>query len=262
MNSLKYGLYWALLIFAVSCKKNEAVTAGQRYQLSYGESVFYLRNQSADVLVAPLNPKAGIFTSFPDGLSIDTNTGIINVSQSDAGMRYRIQYHGSGGDSATTFIVISGINFPDKFYRLESADSVAFPVYNADPSRTLPGGNFDEDHVANNSGCAIRTNNGQINLTESIRKGLFGNTPQNDTRKDFEVRYRLDDPSGKALNKIKILIYYYDRMQNVPSDLLQTIQDHQAMTFQPDNQPVNTAPLTTLARKPRPPCIVIIGHNN
>ena len=105
----------------------------------------------------------------------------------------------------------------------------------------------------------MKTNNGQINLTESIRNGLFGQIPQNNTKKGFDVLYRLDDKSGKALNKISILIYYFDTINDVTPDLAQTMIDHQIMTFQPNNAPMATGTIQT-ASKPRPPCIVIIGH--
>lgn len=244
---------------AVSCNKNETLTT-ESAALSYGDSVFYVSEQSSDQLVSPVRPVTGSYSAFPDGLEINPSTGVINVSKSEAGMRYRISFKNASGDSSHAFVVISGINFPDKYYRLANADSVAFPVYNADPSRPMPAGIFDEDKVANNSGCAMRTNNGQINLKESIRNGLFGSTPKNDTRKDFEVKYRLDDRSGKALNKIKILLYYYDSMADVPTDLQQTVREHQAMTFQPDNTPILNMPIASIAAKPRPPCIIVIGH--
>jgi hypothetical protein len=254
------GILTLLCFTILSCKKSD-IKQNNSYQLSYGDSLFYISNQPTDILASPLNARAGNFSSFPDGLVIDPNTGVINVSQSEAGMKYRISFKGNSGDSSTAFIVISGINFPDKYYRIESSDTMAYPVYNADPSKILPPGSFDDDRVANNSGCAMKTINGQINLSESIRNGLFGSTPKNDTRKDFDVKYRLDDNSGKAENKIKILIYYYDHMSDVPQSLQQTIQDHQAMTFQPNNAPVSTARISAAA-KPRPPCIVVIGHNN
>jgi hypothetical protein len=250
---------FVLVCLALSCTKNDTVQ-NPASTLTYGDSVFYVTDQSSDLLVRPVHTTDGNYSSFPEGLELDPSTGVINVTRSEAGMRYRITFRSAQGDTSNAFVVISGINFPDKYYRLANADSVAFPVYNADASRAIPPGIFDEDRIANNSGCAMRTNNGQINLKESIRNGLFGSTPKNDTRKDFEVKYRLDDKSGKALNKIKILLYYYDTMADVPADLQQTVREHQAMTFQPDNTPVLNMPIASIAAKPRPPCIIVIGH--
>jgi hypothetical protein len=264
MNSFRFALLLSLSLFivTVSCKKGDSTIdppAVTTFTLSYGDSVFYIKNQSSDYIVSPLNARAGTYTAFPEGLEIDKSSGAINVSKSEKGMRYRVTFKSPSGDSSSAFIVISGINFIDKYYRLSEADSVAFPVYNADPSKNLPSASFDEDKVAGNSGCAIKTNNGQINLRESIRNGIFGSTPRNNTRKDFEVKYRLDDKSGKALNSIKILIYYYDTMNDVPQDLVQTVNDHLAMTIQPNNTTIGNS-LIKEAAKPRPPCIVIIAH--
>jgi hypothetical protein len=247
-------------VLATSCKKQNDPAPAPVFKLSYGDSIFYLKDQPNDFIVTPVEAKAGTFTSFPDGLQLDASSGAINVSKSDAGMKYRVTWKSGSGDSSNAFVVISGINFPDKFYRLDRSDSVAFPVYNGDPVKILPtGSSFDDDRVANTGGCAMRTNNGQINLTESIRNGLFGNTPQNNSKKDFDVKYRLNDQSGKASNSIKIQLYYFTSTSDVPADLQQTMLDHQAMTFQPNNQPISSVPLRAAA-KPRPPCIVVIAH--
>jgi hypothetical protein len=262
MNSTRLILVISLLtgIITFSCKKSD-VSQSASSQLSYGDSIFYIQNQTNDVIVSPVNPKTGIYSSFPQGLVIEPTTGVINVSQSESGIKYRINFQGQSGDSSTTYVIISGINFPDHYYRIESADTMALPVYNANPANVIPTGSFDDDHVANNSGCAIKTDDGKIDLAESIRNGLFGDTPKNNTRKDFEVKYRLDDRSGKAQNKIKIQIYYYDRMSDVPQSLQQTVQDHQAMTILPNNSTISSGTIAASA-KPRPPCIVVIGHNN
>jgi hypothetical protein len=263
MTSAKIPLILLIVVlFAGSCNKSDNnITNNQTppFKISYGDSIFYVRDQSTDYLVSPVNSKPGIFSSFPDGLNIDQTTGAINVSKSEAGMRYRVNFKSTNGDSSTTYIVISGINFPDKYYLLANADSIAFPVYNADPSLPIPSGSFDEDKTANNSGCAMKTNNGQINLTESLRNGLFGKDPQNNTKKGFDVLYRLNDKSGNSLNKISILIYYFNTMNDVTPDLAQTVIDHQIMTLQPNHAPIANG-LIKAASKPRPPCIVIIGH--
>ncbi|HEV7621026.1 MAG TPA: hypothetical protein VGO09_04800 [Flavisolibacter sp.] len=250
-----------VLAMAAACKKSDTISNAQPpvFKISYGDSVFYINSQATDYLVNPVNGKPGSFTSFPEGLAIDKTTGTINVSKSEAGMRYRINFLSSAGDTSSTYIVISGINFPDKYYFLANSDSIAFPVYNADPSLNLPSGSFDEDKSANKSGCAMKTINGQINLTESLRNGLFGNNPQNNTKKGFDVLYRLNDKSGNSLNKISILIYYFNTMNDVTPDLAQTVIDHQIMTLQPNHAPIANG-LIQAASKPRPPCIVIIGH--
>jgi hypothetical protein len=254
-------VFLAVVLVFSACDKNDDQTQQRAAELSYSQPVFYIRNQASDYLVKPINkPGEGNFSSFPKGLELDPATGEINVSQSEAGMKYKITFTPVTGNPVSTYVVISGINFPDKFYFLSSNDSIAFPVYNADPSNTVPSGSFDEGNVANSSGCAMKTTNGQIDLKESIRRGLFGSTPKNDVRKDFDIKYRLNDNSGNSLNKIKVLLYYYNSMNDVPEDLKETMSQHLAMTLQPDNTPMNNTLVSAAAAKPRPPCIVIIAH--
>ena len=241
-----------------SCKKSEGLGTAPLPSLSYGDSVFYLKDQSADYIVYPTVSKTGIYTSFPDGLELDKNTGAINISKSESGLRYRITFRSGNGDTSFAGVVISGIDYPDKYYYLSQADTLALPVYNADLHKSIPPGIFDEGKLASTSGCSIATDNGRINIIQSIRNGLFGSVPKNNTRKDIEVKYRLEDKSGKALNDIKVLLYYYDTKNDVSADLLQTVQDHQAI-LQASTTGVLSS-ISSLNTRPRPPCIVIIGH--
>ncbi|HEY6502971.1 MAG TPA: hypothetical protein VIZ28_03260 [Chitinophagaceae bacterium] len=240
----------------LSCNKPSDGGPAGAYNLSYGDSIIYLKQQAGDYLVKPIEYRAGTYEGFPDGIEIDDNTGEINVSKSETGLRYRITHTAPDGTVTTTKVVLSGITFPDKYYYLSQNDSIAFPVYNADPARILPvtGSVFDDGNGANTGGCSVRTTNGQINLAQSVRNGIFGNTPQNDVRKDFEIIYRLNDGSNKAVNKLKVRLYYYERISDVPADLLETLQDR-------EDQGVflRTRDVARIA-KPRPPCVIIVNQ--
>lgn len=239
----------------VSCNKSKDDQPGL-YTLSYGDSIIYLQPQTNDYVIFPTETRPGTYTGFPEGIEIDDITGAINVSKSETGLRYRITHTATDGTVTSTKIVLSGITFPDKYYHLSQNDSIAFPVYNADPSRTLPmaGSIFDEGNGANTGGCSVTTTNGQINLAQSVRNGIFGTIPQNDVRKDFEIVYRLNDGSNKAVNKLKVRLYYYERMADVPADLLEILQDR-------EDQGVFLR-LNGMARiaKPRPPCVIIVNQ--
>lgn len=245
------------VIHFTSCEKNP--NSNEPYTLSYGDSILFLRPSSGDYIVYPTTPGNGLYEGFPEGIEIDDNTGAINVSKSETGLRYKITHTAADGTKTNTMVVISGINFADKFYRLSQQDSVAFPVYNADRARVLPitGSIFDEGGLANGSGCSVKTANGQINLAESIRNGLFGSNPTNDDRKDVEIVYRLNDGSGKAVNKLKVRLYYYTSMSTVAPDLLQTLQDRET-----DGVFLRGVSMQSVARaaKPRPPCVIIIAN--
>ncbi|MBL7745379.1 MAG: hypothetical protein JNN00_18035 [Chitinophagaceae bacterium] len=241
---------------ALSCNKSSDGEPSGPYNLSYGDSIIYLKAQSADYIVNPTEQRTGTYAGFPDGIEIDDVTGAINVSKSETGLRYRVTHTAPDGTVTTIKVVLSGITFPDKYYHLSQNDSIAFPVYNADVSRILPvtGSIFDEGNGANTGGCSVKTTNGQINLKETIRNGVFGSTPQNDVRKDFDIAYRLNDASGKAVNKIRVRLYYYERMSDVPADLLETLQDRA------DQGVFLRTTGTARIAKPRPPCVIIVNQ--
>lgn len=256
-------LFYSIILFTgslglFSCSKDGSGSGGA-YDLSYGDSVLYLRPSSGDYIVYPTSQRDGEYTGFPEGIEIDDKTGAINVSKSETGLRYRITHTAPDGTVTTTKVVLSGITFFDKFYRLSQNDSVAFPVYNASASSPLPitGSIFDDGGGANSSGCDVKTVNGQINLAQTVRNGLFGTTPSNDDRKDIEIVYRLNDGSGKRVNKLKVRLYYYTSMATVAPDLLETLAERQDEgVFLKGGELLRTGQ----AAKPRPPCVIIIAN--
>jgi hypothetical protein len=241
-----------------SCTKDGSDNSSA-YDLNYGDSVLYLRPSSGDYIVYPRTQRDGRYSGFPEGIEIDDKTGAINVSKSETGLRYRITHTAPDGTTTTTKIVLSGITFFDRFYRLSQNDSIAFPVYNASVSSPLPvtGSIFDDGGGANSSGCDVKTVNGQINLAQTVRNGLFGSNPTNDERKDIEIVYRLNDGSGKSVNKLKVRLYYYTSMATVAPDLLETLTERQ-------NEGVflkgGGILRTEQAARPRPPCVIIIAN--
>jgi hypothetical protein len=269
-----------LLTSVISCKKDNnspapVVTPG--YSFSYGDSVFYLQSQSSDYLINPVQPGTGQYLGFPEGISLDSKTGEINVSKSETGLRYRITFIPDGTkDSFSTTLVVSGINFLDGFYKLTTADSVLKPIYNAGISNPLPGVNngtlFDDGSGCNSAGCDVNTAIGSVNLAQTVRNGVFGSTPSNNDRHEFELNYRINDKSGKTLNSLKVKLYYFDSINDVTQEVYDIINSRQGaiLGFQPRATPfekftsVNninqTGLLTKSVPKPRPPCIFILGR--
>ena len=273
---------WILPLFAVvitswvSCNKTSTTASGP-YKLSYGDSIIYLKQLNSDYIVYPVEYREGTYFGFPegsDGIRIDESTGAINVTKSESGLRYRITHLSPTGETTTTYVVISGINFTDHFYRLSLGDSIANPVYNADVSSILPltGSIFDEGNNANSGGCSIKTTDGKINLAQTVRNGTFGTTPSNNDRKEFDIIYRLNDNSGKAENKIRVKLYYYNTMADVAPDLLETLQErtsqgvfvqaHNGNPFYIDNTSARPGTIlqSTAVAKPRPPCVIIVAQ--
>ena len=263
----------SLLVIVSSCQKNDHTTqlpeVPPDFKLGYGDSVFYLQNQSADYIITPTKTLAGQYSGFPEGIDIDGNTGAINISKSETGLRYRITFKPDGAtDSFSTVILISGINFLDGFYKLTTADSIATPIYNARNTNAIPGTNngsvFDEGSNCNGAGCKVDVTIGTINLAQTVRNGVFGNTPSNNDRHEFQMNYRINDKSDKALNMLKVKLYYFDSINDVTQEVFDIIASRQG-TLLRQNAVTSTA-LSTFRpagvakpSKPRPPCIFILA---
>lgn len=251
-------------VLIVSCSKSTGTGAEDTgpYTLSYGDSILYMRPAAGDYIVAPLKHRAGTYTGFPEGIEIDETTGAINVSTSETGLRYRITHTAPDGTKTETKVVLSGITFTDKFYYLSAGDSVAAPVYNSSISRPLPlaGSSFDEGNVCNNAGCAVKTTDGSINLAQTVRNGVFGATPRNDARETFEIKYRINDASGKTENKLKVLLYWYQSLSDVPADVWQTLNERVADGVFLRGSGASSVDGISAAAKPRPPCVIIIAN--
>jgi hypothetical protein len=235
--------------------------------LSYGDSILYLRNQSGDYIVNP-QPlgKAGRFSAYPDGLDINSTTGAINLNQSETGLRYKIMFTPDGtNDVISTKVVLSGINYKDYYHVQAQNDSLSRPFYNANFNNYgVPcSGNcvFDEGGSARAEGLAIDPVTGVINLNQTIRNGFFRSGPPNDgDKKEVMVSYRLQDGSNRALNKISVKLYFYDRMATVETELLQLLQERTDMFFRMSQgifEPLSSA-TSRAASRPRPPCVIIL----
>ena len=258
----------------MACKKSTTDTntpAG--FQLSYGDSVLYERNLGADYLVFPTSNLTGTYTAFPDGIEIDDKTGAINVSKSETGLRYRITFIPTGSTKEySTTVLLSGINYLDQFYYLSHNDTIAKPVYNGNPGSQIPlsvsGTAFDIGLGCNNEGIAVNTSDGNINLMQTIRNGFFGRYPDNGTRKEFQLNYKIDDKSQQAPNGLKIKIYYFETINDVTPDLIQLLHDREGTLLGANTNAFPGEILSTAAgvsgvaraAKPRPPCIFIIGR--
>ncbi len=250
-----------------SCDKtDDVVETPQPYAVSYADSIIYLKPSAGDFIVNPVTTAPGVYSGFPDGIEIDDNTGAINVSKSETGLRYRITHTAPDGKITETKVILSGITFKDHFYYLSNNDSIALPIYNANPSRVLPlnGSVFDEGNLANSGGCSVKTDNGKINLKETIRNGVFGFPPRNDAQQTFEIRYRINDASGKTENRLKVLLYWYDTINDVPQYVWDILNDRTSQgVFL--RQGITTPAINDIlgvdgVAKPRPPCVIIIAN--
>jgi len=259
-----------------SCKKEKPATpttihpkVGNRI---YGDSIFYVQNTN-DYFVSPIISTQGSFASFPDGLNMDQNTGIINVNKSETGLKYKISFTPTGSaDTLTSYIIISGINYQDKIYNLSLGDSVAVPIYNANLNLPLPGANdnaFDQSGGCKNVGIIVGSSSGVINLAQTVRnQGIdTGATAQ------VNLGYRISDNSNKALNGLQVKIYFYRTAADIPqylTDLLiqrkgtiLTSNSALPVAVQSQGLTINSLAVNSKAAasaRPRPPCIIVVSR--
>jgi hypothetical protein len=272
-----------LLALGISCKKDNNSNPLPSIppvdlSISYGDSIFFLNPLASDYVISPVKTQSGEYIGFPEGIDIDTKTGEINISKSETGLRYRITFIPEGTtDSIYTNIVISGINYLDGFYKLTTADSVLKPLYNASFNRPIPGVNngtiFDDGSGCNSAGCNVNTVLGSINLAQTVRNGVFGATPSNNDRHEFELNYRINDKSGKSLNTLKVKLYYFDTINDVTQEAYDIINSRSGAILGVEPKPTpfqrmtsvnsvakQTVQLGKQIPKPRPPCIFILGR--
>jgi len=244
-------------------------------RLSYGDSIFYLKNQAGNYTILPISKPniSGTFKSIPLGLVLDSISGRINITQSETGIRYKIYYVAANGTALDSLkLVISGIDYKDAIYeiaRTPNAYDTAFPIYNARPELLLPCGDDDEDDDGsiddddnqcvfdetdlNDDGnddipgviqekLLVDIKKGTIDVEASFNAGIFGSTdPGNGVNKDFTFYYRLQDPSNRALNKITVRIYHFNRVSDIPQSLLDTLNLRNSISTGVNSRPNNVS---------------------
>lgn len=241
---------------------------------NYGDSIVYLKPKSnGDFFVVPTNNIGvdGTYLSWPEGLKINRNTGAVNLSQSETGVRYNVAFIKKGTtDTCVSQLIVGGLTYLDAIYVLDQGDTLAMPVFNADPfgpsvcdasdDSDYPDNNgngnnkcaFDNDSPgqrANDQKLRVRTKSGIINLKRSVEDGLFGKNPKNGDSKKVQIRYKLNDASLKADQKISVQMVYYDNASSIPGAIQKEVDGKRANMFN----------YKIIKGRPRPPLIIIAG---
>lgn len=238
-------------------------------RLSYGDSLFYLRNNTSVYNIQPVSRPsvAGKFKSFPVGLVLDSINGNINVSASETGVRYKIYYLNNNDIPVDSVrLVISGVDYRDSIFQINATPilyDTSFPIYNATPTLALPCSDDDDDdddmgcvfdetdldddgdddiNGVNQDKLLVDEKRGFIDVEASFRAGIFGSqTPANGLSKDFTFYYRLKDLSNRALNKITVRVYHYRTRADIPQALLDTLNERKAISTAASNRSVVNA---------------------
>lgn len=303
----KFSLFIAFASISVfifySCQKDSAALQKQNFNssvnlsstvigscpgFSYGDSLFLLAYPVTDSFISPISPQPGEYGCFPNGLSINPQTGVINLYQSETGLRYMVWFKAVGGtDTCQTFITLSGINYMDSIYTFSKNQVLASPIYNAtrqnEPECRHGDCEYDDGHDDDNGdgfddeppvgqevipqGIVIDKLTGNIDLQQSITNGALGSNPQPGTFKDFNLYYRISDGSQKALNRIAFRLYYYQTRSQIPKSLLKTYRQKRNLILFNDIAPqfnlMQYIPASETSRgtkepKCRPPYIIIV----
>ncbi|MGB3780727.1 MAG: hypothetical protein WA960_20350 [Tunicatimonas sp.] len=202
----------------------------------------------------------GRFTVEPEGLDIDTQTGVININTSEAGVQYYIRFVSTDGRIACeTSIVIGGIDYIDRVYVLEDNEFEAVPIVDGinEEVRGVKGF-FDEAALfelelgqgqpsAASRGLEIDNRTGIIDLQQTIvnfrEEGV--DLVEEPTR-DFEIFYTLEaEPT--FLNSLKVQIFYYETVSDIPQGLIALLNEKQRY------------PINGREERERPTYIIIVG---
>ena len=277
-NSRLYFLCMAAFCCLLSaCNKNPGSTGNDPvYKLSYNDSILYPMGEMNELqTISPAIAANGTYTSFPDGLIINSNTGVISLHESETGIKYRVYFTSQDGKTKdSTLITIGGINYLDGVYKINAVDSIINPLYNAIAGNSLPtasnGSVFDEGGGCNSNGCAVSTNDARINLAQTVRNGAFGATPANGNNKEFTLNFRINDKSNKGGNKIKIKIFYFKTLADITPQVWDLLNGRSGTVINSFNNSNNTpiqgntagniVPSFTSGKGRRPPCVVILSQ--
>jgi len=259
------------LLSAWACNKQGGdANASPAGKLSYGDSIFYIGAQ--DYVISPKINRTGTYTAFPDNLVIDKATGKITVrvmglgAESQTGLRYKVRFQPKGtGEADSTYIILSGINYLDRVYHLSQNDTIIAPIYNADLSNPLPAGSYG---IQADNRLSINPVNGQINIKDCIRKGMFDLPAEDGEWEEVTITYKSNDKSNSATNRIDVALYYYKTVQDIPSNVSQLMRAHQSQVLGMNHQSIpitsgpydNDLPDNVSMFKPRPPCVIIVGN--
>ena len=240
----------------------------------YGDSILFPQPKiGGDFFATPTNNTnvTGTYLSWPEGLKINRTTGAINLTQSETGVRYHIGFVKQGTtDTCVTELILAGMTYIDKIYAMDQNDTLAKPIFNANPfGPSICDASDDTDYPDNNSSgnsrcqfddaapgskandqkLRVRTTSGIINLKKSLTDGIFGPTVKNGDFRIIPIQYKLNDASNKAIQSVSVKVIYYDKVSNIPTALVQEISSKNTSMFS----------YRIVNGKPRPPLIIIAG---
>jgi hypothetical protein len=192
---------------------------------------------------------------------IDPNTGAINVTKSETGLKYAIGFVKDGTtDTCLSTLVIGGAAYMDSVYVIQDGQKNALPYFDANPY--LPpicqgnGCTFDVGGTARQQKVILNTSSGVIDLDKTLNGtllglgGAFGLLPVNGSTITTRIYYKLNDASNQALQHIDVQLQYFDTRSAIGPGLLGNVLNKL-------NNLLSGNMISTSAN-PRPPLIIIV----
>ena len=241
----------------------EAPATGCNFAPDYGDSIVFSQPASGDYYIYPQNNQGivGTYLSWPDGLSLNSKTGAIDLTKSETGQRYSMAFVRNGTtDTCMSQLIVAGAAYMDSVYVLSQSDTTSKPYFNANPYGVAPcqgnqgqGCQFDYNNYAHNQGIEVDQKTGFIDLKKSMSNSIFGLLPLNGMTVNTTIYYKLNDNSNFAPQKIQLKLVYYNHKSDVPAATLLTLT----------NNLFNTLNDLLISKGPsaRPPLIVIVRGN-
>ena len=244
---------------------NQTTTSACPIAPIYGDTIVYPQPTSgSDYIIYPINtPGPGKYFAWPVGMVLNQNTGAIDLTTSQTGMRYVIGYVQTGTtDTCVSNLIVGGASYYDSVYVLGDGQTTASPYFEANaylPNICAGGGcTFDVGGKAAAQKVVVNTVTGVIDLQTTLNGpgglagllgGAFGLLPQNGSTLTTTIYYKLNDPSNQALQNISVQLEYFDSKSSVSAGLLGGIVNQL-------NNLLSGNILSTSAN-PRPPLVII-----
>jgi len=235
----------------------------------YGDTIIYPQpTAGGDDVLTPVNdPGAGHYFAWPAGMVIDRNTGVINLTQSQTGLKYAIGFVKTGTtDTCLTYLTIGGASYVDSAYVVSGGGIKALPYFNGNPFQTSncvgsgqgSGCSFDVTGSAAALNVVVSNSSGEIDLQNTLlggsgQTGVFGATPFNGQTVTVPIYYQIRMGSNNALQHIDVQLMYFNSKADMNMALLSTLSTRSMNLY--------GGGLISTSAMPRPPLIILVRKN-
>jgi hypothetical protein len=182
----------------------------------YGDTILSVTGLSYQVFSPISHLGNGTYVSWPKGLYINSQTGVIDAYRSEKGARYNVGFIKEGSlDTIFSQVILSGITYPDGIYLMGTSDTLVSPIAVSSTNTSAFEGHVEDrdEHLV------IDPSSGSINLSQSILAGLFGDHAAEGDTKKVTISYKLGGAEG-APQQTTIELHYYTDLSHVPASLV------------------------------------------